>query len=182
MRLFIGIEFPERVIAALTAVQGELRANSQRGRFKRRENFHLTLKFLGEVPAADVPLLTAPLATVAAAVSPFAIGLGRVGQFGSGSPVRTVWVDASGDLERLQDLQGRVEQALAPLGFPAERRPWRPHITLAQDVVPAPAAPPWSAYRVDKKPFTVTEYALILSEESDRRRVYTPIARFPLRG
>ena len=91
-------------------------------------------------------------------------------------------MDAVGDLGRLQDLQGGVEQALVPLGFPAERRPWRPHVTLAQDVVPVPAAPPWSAYKVDNRPFTVTEYALILSEEIDRRRVYTPIARFPLRG
>ena len=182
MRLFIGIEFPERVIAALAAAQSELRGNSVRGRFKRRENFHLTLKFLGEVPSADVALLTAPLTAVAAAAGPFAIGLGKVGQFGSGSPVRTVWVDAAGDLGRLQDLQGRVEQALVPLGFPAERRPWRPHVTLAQDVVPVPAAPPWSAYQVDDRPFTVTEYALILSEEIDHRRLYTPIARFPLQG
>lgn len=127
-------------------------------------------------------MLTPPLAAVAQAVSPFAIGPGKVGQFGSGSPIRTVWADVAGDLASLQELQGRVEQAVAPLGFPAERRPWRPHVTLAQDVVPAPAAPPWSAYKVDKKPFTVTEYALILSEESDRRRVYTPIARFPLPG
>jgi 2'-5' RNA ligase len=182
MRLFVGIEFPEKVIAALSAVQAELRANSQRGRFKRRENFHLTLKFLGEVPAADVALLTAPLAAVATAVGPFVLRLGRVGRFGSGSPVRTVWVDVAGDRARLRDLQGRVEQVLGSLGFPAERRPWRPHVTIAQDVVPVPAAPPWSVYEVDDSPFTVAEYALILSEEIDRRRVYTPIARFPLQA
>ncbi len=182
MRLFVGIEFPEKIVAALAAVQAELRGHSQRGRFKRRENFHLTLKFLGEVPAADVPLLTPPLAAVAAAAAPFVIGLGRVGQFGSGSPVRTVWADVAGDLERLQSLQGKVEQALVPAGFPAERRPWRPHVTLAQDLVLAPGAPPWGVYKADVTRFTVQEYALILSEEIDRRRVYTPIARFPLRG
>jgi 2'-5' RNA ligase len=182
MRLFIGIEFPEKTVAVLAAVQAELRGHSQRGRFKRRENFHLTLKFLGEVPSSDVPLLAPPLAAVAAAEAPFAIRLGRLGQFGAGSPIRTVWADVAGDLGRLQSLQGKVEQALVPAGFPAERRPWRPHVTLAQDVALAPGAPPWSAYRVDGTRFTVREYALILSEEIDRRRVYTPIARFPLKG
>ncbi len=39
MRLFVGIEFPENIIAALETVQAKLRGNSQRGRFKRRENF-----------------------------------------------------------------------------------------------------------------------------------------------
>ncbi len=98
MRLFIGIEFPEKIVVALAAVQAELRGYSQRGRFKRRENFHLTLKFLGEVPSGGVPLLTPPLAAIAAANGPFAIGLGRLGQFGSGSPIRTVWADVAGDL------------------------------------------------------------------------------------
>lgn len=182
MRLFVGIEFPEKVVAALEAIQAVLCGNCQRGRFKRRENFHLTLKFLGEVPADDVPRLGPPLAAVAADARPFAIGLGRLGQFGGGVPVRTVWADVGGATEMLQALQGRVEQALAGCGFPPEQRAWRPHITLAQDVVPLPGAPPWSAYQVDRTPFTVREFALILSEEIDRRRVYTPIERFTLQG
>ncbi|MDR7867235.1 MAG: RNA 2',3'-cyclic phosphodiesterase [Sporomusaceae bacterium] len=182
MRLFVGIEFPEKSLAALEAVQAKLRGNSQRGRFKRRENFHITLKFLGEVPAADVPLLGPQLAAAASAGGPFAIGLGRLGQFGGGVPVRTVWVDVAGDTAALAALQGRVEQALAGCGFPPEQRAWRPHITLAQDVVPLPGAPPWGAYKVDGALFTVREFALILSEEVDRRRVYTPIEQFTLPG
>lgn len=182
MRLFVGIEFPENIIAALEKVQAGLRGHSERGRFKRRENFHLTLKFLGEVPAAESGRLTAPLAAVAAAARPFSLALGRLGQFGTGSPVRTVWVDVAGDLGPLAALQRAVEQSLVPLGFPAEGRPWRPHITLAQDVTLAAGAPPWGTYAVDRTPFAVSEFALILSEERDRRRVYTPIKRFALPG
>lgn len=181
MRLFVGIEFPENIIAALEQIQGRLRQNSERGRFKRRENFHLTLKFLGEVPAAQADRLAASLAA-AAADRPFSIALGRLGQFGAGSPIRTVWVDVAGDLGPLADLQRAVEQALVPLGFPAERRPWRPHITLAQDVTLVPGAPSWDAYAVDRAPFAVTEFALILSEERDRKRIYTPIETFTLPG
>ncbi len=129
-----------------------------------------------------MPLLGPPLAAAATAVGPFAAGLGRLGQFGGGVPVRTVWVDVGGETAALQALQGRVEQALAGCGFPPEQRAWRPHITLAQDVVPLPGAPPWSAYQVGRTTFKVREFALILSEEIDRRRVYTPIERFTLQG
>lgn len=92
MRLFVGIEFPANIIEALVAVQGELRGNCERGRFKRRENFHLTLKFLGEVAAGDAPLLAGPLAAVAAGCGPFRLQLGRLGQFGGGGAVRVVWM------------------------------------------------------------------------------------------
>jgi 2'-5' RNA ligase len=181
MRLFVGIEFPAKIIDALAAVQGELRAHCERGRFKRRENFHLTLKFLGEVAAGDLSLLTGPLAKVAAGFDPFRLQLGRLGQFGGGGAIRVAWVDVAGDTEPLKSLQGQVEEVLATLGFQLENRPWRPHITLAQDVVLAAGAPSWAAYKIDRTAFSVAEFAVILSEEIDRRRVYTPIHRFPLK-
>ncbi len=180
MRLFVGIEFPAYIIDALAVVQGELRSNCQRGRFKRRENFHLTLKFLGEVATADVPLLAPPLNEVAAGFGPLCLELGRLGQFGGNDTIRVVWVDVAGDSGPLKALQQQVEEVLAPLGFRPENRPWRPHITLAQDVVAVAGAPPWAAYKIDRTAFPVTEFAVILSEEVDRRRVYTPISRFPL--
>lgn len=180
MRLFIGIEFPANIKSAMEAIQGELRANCERGRFKRRENFHLTLKFLGEVTAGDAGLLPGPLAAVAAGFRPFRLELGRLGQFGGGNTIRVVWADVGGETEPLIVLQRQIEEALAPLGFRPENRPWRPHITLAQDIIPAAGAPPWAAYKIDRTPFIVTEFAIILSEEVDRRRVYTPIHSFLL--
>jgi 2'-5' RNA ligase len=180
MRLFVGIEFPDAVLDALVQCQETLRGYTQKGRFKRPENFHITLKFLGEVPDGDIAKLAGPLKNAADGLAPFNLSLGRLGQFGGGSPIRVVWLDVAGEVEKLRKLQAQVEQQLAPVGHPPENRPWRPHITLAQDVVLAAGAPAWSGTAVPPASFTVTEFALILSEERDRRRVYTPISRFGL--
>ena len=179
MRLFIGIEFPPTVAAALAKCQNDLRQRAERGRFKRQENFHLTLQFLGEVPADEAERISQTLKGVGGG-GPLTLQLGQLGQFGHGSPIRVVWVDVAGDTERLKTLQEKVQQELANIGFPPERRPWRPHITLAQDVAFTGGTPAWNEFPVDPAPFTVTEFDLILSEEIERRRVYTPIHRFPL--
>ncbi|HMM20225.1 MAG TPA: RNA 2',3'-cyclic phosphodiesterase [Selenomonadales bacterium] len=180
MRLFVGIEFPPAAEAALAKCQDDLRRRAERGRFKSRENFHLTLQFLGEVPEDGIARLRQALKE-AAGGGPFTLRLGRLGQFGQDNPVRVVWVDVGGDAERLQALQARVRQVLAGAGFPAERRRWQPHITLAQDVLFAGKTPAWSEIPVDPVPFAVTEFTLLLSEERERRRVYTPLYRFSLR-
>ncbi|MDR3591479.1 MAG: RNA 2',3'-cyclic phosphodiesterase [Negativicutes bacterium] len=182
MRLFIGIEFPPQVLTALADCQGKLRATTKRGRFKRQENFHLTLKFLGEVADDRVGAFAGPLSEVAGTAQPFSLRLGRLGRFGSGSPVRVVWVDVAGDTEALSELQARVAQAAAGLGFAPENRPWRPHITLAQDVEPAGESLALAEELIAPAAFRVSEFALVLSEERDRRRIYTPIQRFVLGG
>jgi 2'-5' RNA ligase len=89
-------------------------------------------------------------------------------------------VDVGGDTAQIFALQAAVEAILAGAGFPRENRPWRPHITLAQDVILKPGAPSWHTYNMAAGSFAVEEFALVLSEERDRRRVYTPINRFIL--
>jgi len=46
--------------------------------------------------------------------------------------VQVVWVGVSGEVAQLSELQQRIESNLAPLGFAAESRPFRPHLTLAR--------------------------------------------------
>jgi len=182
MRLFIGIEFPPQVLAALVDCQNRLRTSAKSGRFKRQENFHLTLKFLGEVTADRVGDFTGPLTGIAQQNHPFSLRLGWMGQFGNNNPIRVVWVDVAGETEALHILQTKVEQVTVDLGFEPEIRRWRPHITLAQDVEPAGDGLSWPEDLLDPAAFTVTEFALILSKEQDRRRIYTPIQRFALGG
>jgi len=182
MRLFIGIEFPGAALSAINACQDRVRQVVRRGRFKRPDNFHLTLKFLGEVSAAGVGDISEPLADIARKVRPFRLELGRVGQFGQGNPVRVVWLDVSGDVVQLKELQGQVEQGLAASGFSPDNRVWRPHITLAQDVEVGGDFFSWESCFVEAVSFEVGEFALILSEEQGRQRIYTPIQRFILGG
>jgi len=180
MRLFVGIDFPETTVAALAEFQSELRRQTCTGRFKRQENFHLTLKFLGETAEESLDRLTDALSRVAATHAPFRLGLGDIGQFGNGPTVRVVWVGLKGDLDRLKALQAGVETAAARVGFAPEDRPYRPHITVAQDVVFSDAG--WRARLKPTWPdeFAVTEFSLILSTQEYGRRVYIPLHIFKL--
>jgi len=134
LRLFVACELPPALRDALGRVQEELRARGAgRLRWVRPEGVHLTLKFLGEVPAAKREAVENALA--AAVVSPFAfdVRLGSpLGGFGGRQRLRVIWVGLEGDVEGLAELAALVEEALRPLGFPREGRPFAPHLTLAR--------------------------------------------------
>jgi 2'-5' RNA ligase len=179
MRLFVAVEFPAAILAALAALQREIRGKVERGRFKRSENFHLTLKFLGETPSETVDRLVERLSEAAKNQKEFSLRLGEVGIFGPRPPIRVIWQGLAGDTDRLGSLQKAVEVECAAIGFAPEKRPYSPHITLAQDVIPLPG----KTYLPENGaalPFTVREFALVLSEERDRKRIYTLLHCFPL--
>ena len=100
----------------------------------RAENIHLSLKFLGEVADARVPELRAALQRAAGTRSeprPLALQIGGFGVFPDYDRPRVLWAGVTPDAG-LELLQHSVEQAFAPLGFPTEARPFRPHVTLAR--------------------------------------------------
>jgi len=133
VRCFIGLPLPESWQAGLGRVIQQLSgAFASRIAWIRPGNGHLTLKFLGDVEQARLPELTQALAGVVFA--PFALALGRAGFFppaGRGSP-RALWAGlAQGGTESAR-LAVQVGQALAPLGFAPETRPFTPHLTLGR--------------------------------------------------
>lgn len=110
----------------------------------RSEGLHLTLKFLGEVPDEQEPDLQAALAQAAgtgAGGRSIPLALGGFGVFPDQRRPRVVWVGVAPE-PALELLQHRVEQAFAPLGFPTEARPFRPHLTLGRAARDAGAAAP----------------------------------------
>lgn len=138
LRLFVALELPDEVRQAIGQVQDGLRrAGAGHLRWVRPEGIHITLKFLGETDAA---LVEAIVSALEAAIEPFELRLRLAGLGGfGGARLRVVWVGLEGDLQPLSALAERVEAALAPLGFPRERRPFSPHLTLAR--VPDAASP-----------------------------------------
>jgi len=138
LRLFVACALPDDVLRAIGSVQDGLRrVTDVRLRWVRPESIHITLKFLGEVEASRVGAIEAALA---AAIQPFELRVqpAALGGFG-GSGLRVVWVGLDGDVAGLTSLAGRVDGALAPLGFPRDGRPFAAHLTLAR--VPDEASP-----------------------------------------
>jgi 2'-5' RNA ligase len=134
LRLFIAIELPADVLATLNDLQHNLQRDPALARLRwvRPEGIHITLKFLGPVPAERCSEIEGAVARSVAGIPPFELHLGKLGTFGSSRSPRVLCVDVAGDLDTLAKLQSQVEAELGPLGFPAESRRFSPHLTLAR--------------------------------------------------
>jgi 2'-5' RNA ligase len=136
LRTFVAIELPEDARAALAAAQTELRAAlGERGtsiRWTDAVGAHLTLKFLGDTAEVAVAGVEAALHAALAATGPFVLRTGSIGCFPSGRSPRVIWLGLDGDLDRLTAARDAVEEAIAPLGWPTEARPFSPHLTLGR--------------------------------------------------
>jgi RNA 2',3'-cyclic 3'-phosphodiesterase len=100
----------------------------------RPENIHLSLKFLGEVDETREPELMAALKQAAGArhePRPLTLQITGFGVFPDYHRPHVLWAGVTAE-PALELLQHGVEQAFAPLGFPTEPRPFRPHVTLGR--------------------------------------------------
>jgi 2'-5' RNA ligase len=101
-------------------------------RWTRPEGTHLTLKFLGETPRSKSSAVDGALREAATGGAGITLSLGKVGSFEDRRGPRVIFVTVEGDLDALQTLAARVDTALGQEGFPRERRPFQPHLTLAR--------------------------------------------------
>jgi 2'-5' RNA ligase len=133
IRAFIALEIPEPLRAPLRALDSELQRELSGTplRWPPVENIHLTLKFLGDVYQEDVKGIEQTLKTEARVTPTFEVSLGEMGAFPNLGRPRVVWLGVGGSPD-LADLQRRIEAGCERLGFPPERRPFSPHLTLAR--------------------------------------------------
>ncbi len=181
MRLFVGIEFPGEIINELLKVQNQIRSQAKRGRFVPRENLHLTLQFLDEVPVQEIGPIEQALRKTAQCHGPFPLALKHVGSFGNGHSFRVVWVGINGDTRSLTRLQKDISVSLAALGFPQETRPYRPHITLGRDVeIPGEVSFEKYGETMLDMQFSVSRFSLMESTVEKGKRIYNTLYSFSL--
>lgn len=123
-RLFSGIEIPPAIAQRLTL----LRSGLSGARWIDPENYHLTLRFLGDVDGVVARDFAQSLGDIAAA--PFELQLGGLASFGGRKP-RAVFASVAPS-EPLQALQRAHERAARAAGLPPEPRNYTPHVTLAR--------------------------------------------------
>jgi 2'-5' RNA ligase len=124
-RLFTGVELPPDVALDLSIMRGGIEG----ARWIDPESYHVTLRFVGDIPERMAHDLSDELSRVVA-MPPFTISLAGMGVFGSKKPHSLyVKVEESPDLRRLQAMHERVCQSL---GLPPEPRKFTPHVTLAR--------------------------------------------------
>jgi RNA 2',3'-cyclic 3'-phosphodiesterase len=133
MRLFIGIGLPIEVKDYLTEQQSIVKSASLKGNFSLYDNFHITLKFIGEVEAYEVDGLIDLMDEVASKHHSFAIKVGQLGSF-SRKDKHIVFSEIIAGLTPLKQLQKDLEQALLNDAFIDKVETYKPHITLAREV------------------------------------------------
>ena len=134
VRAFVAIELEGEVQMALRSLHGRLKKAplARLGRWVAPESIHLTLKFLGDVPAARLPEVQAAVERACQGVTPFEIAISELGCFPNLQRPRVVWVGVEEPSGALRRLQSAVERELARLGFRPEGRGFKPHLTLAR--------------------------------------------------
>ncbi len=133
-RLFIAINAPSALLAALTTTQRRLQRKLAAFplRWTRPDGIHLTLKFLGDTDPARIPEITDALSRVAAQHAPFELPVGGLGMFPNARRPNVLWVGLTDADHRLQHLAADVDKALARLGWQREKRSFNGHLTLAR--------------------------------------------------
>ena len=133
VRVFVAIELPEAARQHIAHLIDTLRTMRIHGlRWVRAEGVHLTLKFLGNVSEERLDSIAAAMEQAAEHVAPFSLHIQDAGAFPNMGSPRVLWAGVHGEVEPLLQLQARLEETLAVRGFPAETRPFSPHLTLAR--------------------------------------------------
>ena len=131
MRLFIAINFSDEIKNKLIAAQDMLRKHASSGNFTRPENLHLTLIFLGETAQSRLPAIKRAVNSVDDKA--FELSTNALGRFRRGGG-DIWWVGIDGN-PMLTKIYHTLADSLTASGFEIEKREFKPHLTLAREVL-----------------------------------------------
>ena len=133
VRSFIAVELPDEIKETLTQLQAQLKLSSPPSvKWVDPYSIHLTLKFLGNIAVGRISEITQAIEEAAQGMSPFHLEMKGLGVFPNLRRVQVAWVGLAGELDKVSQLQQRIEFNLVSLGFTAESRAFTPHLTLAR--------------------------------------------------
>jgi 2'-5' RNA ligase len=134
LRLFVAIPMPEVVRNEITGFQQELRQLVSRDaiRWTKPEQFHLTLRFLGEVPAGRVAALQEAINAVCAGEPALRLRTQGVGFFPNARAPRVIWAGVNDGEGRLVDLQKKIEGAVQPFTQEQGTERFAGHVTIGR--------------------------------------------------
>ena len=180
VRTFICLQPPAFARDRLASTQQRLRNSGAQVRWVKPHNIHLTLKFLGSLPAQRLQNVTRAVQRAAVPAPPIPLELAVLGCFPNRRAPRVVWAGLKQLPEELRDLQQRVEKELVAIGFSAESRPFSPHFTLGRvrsgrNIRKLVAA--MQAERLEPLRFEAAEVVVMASRLHASGALYTPVSR-----
>ncbi len=179
MRLFIAIEVPDEIRAYAVSLAEPLKDSPGSINWVKKENMHLTLKFLGEVDDDSTGKITEALKEIK--FEDFEANTAELGAFPSMDYIRVLWLGIEPH-DKINALQQQLEQVLQPLAFKKDNK-FHPHLTLARvkflkekqqftDKI--------KQIQVEKKQFSVKKIKLIKSILTKQGPIYRTMFEFNL--
>ena len=175
-RLFLGVPLDDSVRAMLAQHLGE---HWIPGRLVPPDNWHLTIRFLGNVDQIAMERLIAEL-DQADLGKPFEIALGDLGAFPRPAKASVVWLALDKGRDRLTELNEVAEIASQGVGLAPEERPFAPHLTLSRIRPEMDVRADLAAYMRVPFRWTAGEMVLFQSHMGRGGAVYEPVEKFPL--
>lgn len=175
MRIFIAIDFEKELKSYLQEKQNEVRSYCSKGNFSNQENFHLTIKFIGEVGKAQISSIQKAMDDVAEACEEFELELSKLGSFKRQNE-HIIWIGLEGELSKLNHLYESIQLELSKIGIPKENKPLKPHITLGRRVqVKEDFDKITNKIIIDKNTILVKSIVLMKSTRINGKLTYLPI-------
>jgi 2'-5' RNA ligase len=176
LRLFVALALPAEIRSEVAGLAGGIPG----AKWVPPENYHLTLRFIGEIENWRAQEVDDALGAIRGHA--FDLALRGVGTFEKGGRLQSLWVGAERN-DTLTHLQGKIETALQRIGLPPERKRFSPHVTLAR----VDRAPPEKvvAYVQAHNLFRATavhvaHFTLFSSRLGKEASVYTPEVEYDL--
>ena len=176
LRLFVALGLPPECRADLSALAGGIPG----AKWVPPDNYHLTLRFIGEIENWRAQEVDDALAAIRGTA--FELSLHGLGTFEKAGRIHSLWVGAERN-ETLAHLQNKVETALQRIGLAPERKRFSPHVTIAR----TDRAPPEKviayvqAHNLFRAaPVQVDYFTLFSSRLGKEASVYTPEVEYDL--
>jgi len=190
LRLFIALAVPVDVRKEIGRAQGQLRRSAPPGaiRWTRPEQFHVTLKFLGDVPSEQVEALEQSVSKVCSSHPAIRLLARGIGFFPSAQKPRVIWAGTDDNGGRLAELHRQVDEAVRLFAPAAKAERFAGHITLGRFKPGRHAAVEKLQERVkflrDRQfgDWLAGEVEIVRSELTSAGAMHTPLASFPLAG
>jgi 2'-5' RNA ligase len=135
-RIFVAAPVSSEARAAIEAVVATVRGAAEAGqrevRWVRLDGLHVTLRFIGPTLEPRIEDALAAVRAAAATTARFEAGIAGAGAFPGPDRPRALWLGIGPGADELAALTRAVDDELRARGWPAEDRPFRPHLTLAR--------------------------------------------------
>lgn len=132
MRIFLAVTLPDEIKSALADVSRKLQTSCADVKWTRSENYHITVKFLGDMKPEMLDSVIGCVKTAVKDIRPFSIRISGAGAFMKRGIPGVIWIGTQDDSGQLGIISGRIDDLLSDLGFEKENRAFSAHITLGR--------------------------------------------------